>query len=203
MRKAFSIVIVFIFAATSAHAQYYRVGSGFVVSLPMDNMKLGGGFEIFVEYKSESTFSFRTNGGFSIAKFKDVNPYVNDLDYSLYWLDGTIILTPFQIIYEPYIGAGIGYYFFSTEELKESTTATGIYSPQKLSNKFSYHIKAGFVIPLSESIKLHFQGKYLLMDRTIIVNAKENINDEIRESTIEEKFDLSNLFITAGIILKI
>ncbi|MCZ7603011.1 MAG: OmpW family outer membrane protein [Melioribacteraceae bacterium] len=203
MRKVLFILIIFIAATTISLAQFYRVGSGFVISLPADNVKFGGGFEVFVEYKNESIFSFRTNGGFVITKFEDVNPYVSDIDYSLYWLDGSVILTPFKIIFEPYLGAGIGYYFFSTEEFNEVSTATGIYFPQKLSNKFSYHVKAGFTIPLNESIKLHLQGKYLLMDRTIIVNAEEIVNDEIRKSTIEEKFDLSNLFITAGIILKI
>ena len=203
MKKGIFIISFFLVLVSTQTAQHYRVGSGFTVGLPNNNQNLGGGFNLFVEYKSTSPFSFRTSGGFSISKFKDSNPYTNGKTTSLYWIEGSLIYAPFQSEYEPYIGGGIGYYFITAEDFNEVKTLTGNYSPQELSNKFSYHAEAGFIYPISESIKLHAQVKYLYLPKEIIIQSEETINEELIKRTIEEDFDLSTIYITVGLVFKI
>lgn len=196
-------LVLFLITMTTSFSQHYQVGAGFTAGMPNDYANLSGGFNLFVEYKTDSPLSFRTAGGFVITKFNDTNPYLTELTYSLYWLEGSLIYSPIQSEFEPYIGGGIGYYFITTDDFKELKTTTGNYTPKDLSNKFSYHAKAGFVIPLSESIKLYAQAKYVFLDKKLIVHAEELINKEIQKSTFESDLDLSSVFITAGLILRI
>lgn len=195
--------ILFLFCLSNLFAQHYRVGAGFTASLPNDELKFGGGFEMYVEYKTESPFSFRTGGGFAISKFKDANPYVSDISYSLYWLEGSLIYFPIKSDFEPYLGGGIGYYFIATEEFNIIKTFAGNFEPEELSNKFSFNTKVGFIYPLSESIKLNLQAKYLWFNRKIIVHSEEIINEEIRKKTFENDLDLSSVFLTLGVVIKI
>jgi opacity protein-like surface antigen len=197
-------LVCFLFSMTTLFSQHYQVGAGFTAGLPNDNANLSGGFNLFIEYKTDSPLSFRTAGGFAVTKFKDANLYLSELTYSLYWLEGSLIYMPIQSEYEPYIGGGIGYYFIATDDFKEIKTTTGNYTPIELSNKFSYHAKAGFAIPLSKSIKLFSKAKYVFLDKKLIVHAEEfGVDKVLRNHTFEEDLDLSSLFITVGLILKI
>ena len=203
MKKKIFIFSSFLILAATLTAQHYRVGAGFTVALPNDNQNIGGGFNLFVEYKSAAQFSFRTSGGFAISKFSDSNPYTNGKTTSLYWLEGTVIYNPFQSEYEPYLGVGIGNYFITAEDFNEVKTNTGNYSPQELKSKFSYHAVIGFIYPLSESIKLNAQAKYLYLPHEIIVKAEETIKEVVIERTFEEDFNLSSIYLTLGVVIKI
>lgn len=197
------ILVFLILFSMSISAQHYRVGSGLVMGLPNDYAKASGGFGLFVEYKSESEISFRSEAGFTITNFKEENVYLADRFYALYWLEGSLVYYPFITEYEPFISGGIGYYFFSTNDFNKISTATQRLEPGQFSNKFSYHIKTGFALPLSGSIKLIFQTKYLLLKQNLIVLSEELINDSIRKRTFDSELDLSTIFITVGAIIKI
>lgn len=203
MKKKILATVFFFLLITPLYAQHYRVGAGFIAGLPNDNLKLSGGFDLFVEYKTESQFLFRTEGGFAVSKFKDANPYISDINYSLYWLEGSLVYLPIRSEYEPFIGGGIGYYFIAHEDFNQLKTFTGEFNPQKLSNKFSYHAKVGFIYPLSKSFKLQIQAKYLWLDRKIIVQSEEIIDEELNRNTAEEDLDLSTVYLTLGVVIKI
>jgi len=197
------ILIFLILFSLPVSAQHYRVGSGLVMGLPNDYAKASGGFGLFVEYKSESKISFRSDAGFTITSFKDENVYLADRFYALYWLEGSLVYYPFITEYEPFISGGIGYYFFSTKDFHTISTANQTFEPGQFSNKFSYHIKTGFVFPLNENIKLFFQAKYLLLKQNLLVLSEELINDEIRKRTLDSELDLNIIFIKVGTIIKI
>ncbi len=197
-------VFLFFILLTSLFAQQYRVGAGFSAGLPTDNTKAAAGFDVFVEYFSESLFSFRTGGGFSTTKFTDSNIYLDDVNYQLYWLEGTLTYYPLRTNeFVPYIGAGVGYYMISQDDFNEVRTYLGNFQPQNFSSKFSYHAVTGFVIPVHQSIKIHLQGKYLLFKQNLVIQVEEFIDGEIRPSSIESDVDLSTFYITAGVIINI
>lgn len=199
MRKITLVLLIVL----SVSAQHYRAGAGFTAGLPNDNSKVNGGFNIFLEYLTESPLSFRTSGGFAITKFSDSNPYLNDVNYWLYWIEGSLMYFPIQSDWQPYLGGGIGYYIINTEELNEVRTTTGNYIPQALSSKVSYHIKAGFSYPIQESIRLHIGGKYLFLKEKFIVEGEEIIDNQVRSNSSETEIDLSTLYLTLGVILRI
>ncbi len=183
MKKAGGIALLFLSFSFSTFAQHYRVGAGLTAALPADYTKFGGGFDIFVEYKTDSPLSFRTGGGFTIAKFNDENFYLNDLNTSFYWIEGSLIYYPVKTVFEPFVGGGVGYYIISHEEFNSIKTYNGNFTPADFNSKFSYHVKAGFAYPVHPSIKIQLQGKYVLFDQNMVIRTEELIDDEIMTNT--------------------
>jgi len=202
MRTIVKVFIYFVIVL-SLSAQNYRAGAGYTAGLENDFVKPSGGFDFFLEYISESPLFFRTSGGFTNTKFSDSSPFLNDVKYSLYWIEGSLMYLVVKSKAEPYIGAGIGYYIINTEDFNEIKTETGNYIPQEFSSKVSYHLRAGISYPIHRSVKLHFQAKYLFLKENLVVDGEEIVDDNTLRNSSDTQIDLSTLYITIGIILKI
>jgi hypothetical protein len=196
-------VIIFFVIVVSLSAQHYRAGAGLTAGFPNDYAKAYGGFDLFIEYIHESPLFFRTSGGFAVTKFSDYDPYIHDVKYSLYWIEGSLMYLLLKSDAELYIGGGIGYYIINAEDFNEVQTFTGHYIPKEFSNKVSYHIKAGLSYPIHRCVKLHFQAKYLFLKENLVVEEEEIVNDKVIRNSWETEIDFSTLFVTLGIILKI
>lgn len=203
MKRIIHLLILFFLVYSFSYSQHYRVGAGFGTSLPTSYTEIGGGVNFFVEYISTSPFSFRTSGGFAISKFNNENHYLEGKNYFLYWLEGSLMYYPFKEGMEIGLGPGFGYYAFDHEEFNAFENSISVYVPGGFSNKITYHIYLSLSYPVHESIKLNLQAKYLFLYQNLVAAGTELVNNELIQRTIDNEFNLSNLNIFVGVILRI
>lgn len=193
----FLAISLFFFLTSLSFSKHYSIGGGLSYATENNNVKSAAGFEANLTFLTESAIAVRA----SVGKFGS-NVKVDKLsegNYSLLWLEGTIIARAKSSSVQPYGGLGFGYYITEHELSSRMTNAfisQGIRVKEDIEDNLGIHIRGGINIPISTTVDRNAELKYVFLNPKANVEATDL--STFQTATVSEEIDLSTLFIVVG-----
>ena len=179
-------------------AQSYTVGGGLSYATDNTNAKGNIGFEGNFTFLTESIVAIRASVGRYGSDTK-VN-IISEGDYSLLWLEGTLLLQGKSPKVQPYGGIGGGYYITSHElssRLNNILSLLGVRAKEDIQDVFGIHFRGGLNVPVSPTVALNLDLKYVILKPDVKVEATNLYT--FRTASVTESLDLSTFIIGFGI----
>ena len=213
MRRSILLVLILLSVLFSpqistAHKFMLGGGAGFV----MKNTNAEGGISYggCLTYQMDNMFGFKTSVGRyssqTIVKRLQQGGYsrLSDGDYSLLWIEESIIIRKERQGVQPYIGGGAGYYITEHGLSSEAKTWLAGYHyelVEDIDDIFSMHLRIGLNIAASPQVSVSVDYKYAFVNPVLkatltdlITSEKYYINEEIDLGVKGFSVDLSLVF---------
>ena len=195
------LISTIILGQTQRQSLPYRLGGGLSVVSENDNVEGGNGFNAFIDYPLQESMTIKTSiGKYSSDTKVDI---LSEGDYSLLWIEGSLLFsgTKFKIL--PYGGGGGGYYIFThdiSSNVKNALMQLGLRAEEEIQNTFGIHIRGGANIELSPTLQLNADAKYVFLKPKL--DAKVTELSTFTSVTDDYDLELNTLIISIGLIVK-
>lgn len=193
-----SISLAVLFLPQLSAPQNFEAGGGIAIVTANDNLKGGVGFGVHLDYVMPKLVLFRTSVGWYGTDTKV--DMLSEGDYSLLWIEESILIRAPGPAVRPYGGAGAGYYQTDHELSSNAQNALlrfGLRGKEEIDNVFGLHLRGGVNIAVSPRVSLNVDGKYAFLKPKV----KATITDlsTYETGTNEAKVDLGTLFFNVGL----
>ena len=179
----------------------YSFGGGVALVSENDNVAGANGYNIFLDVLLPKQPSFK----FALGKYssKTKVDVLSAGDFSMQWVEGSIIFSHSVSKLQPYIGSGVGYYLFThnlSEDLKSALLEQGLRAEENIQNKVGYNIQGGLNINLSQDLEFSADVKYVFIQPKLAVK----VTSIYSYDTFTDSNDLkmNTILIDVGVRLK-
>lgn len=195
---AISISLTVLFLPQLSATQSFEAGGSIAIVTANDNLKGGVGFGVHLDYVMPKLVLFRTSVGWYGTDTKV--DMLSEGDYSLLWIEESILIRGRGPVVRPYGGGGVGYYQTDHELSSNAQNALlrlGLRGKEEIDNVFGIHVRGGVNVVVSPRVCLNVDGKYAFIKPKV----KATVTDlSTYQSAINEgKIDLGALFFNVGL----
>jgi len=170
----------------------YNIGGGLCYAAENSNIKSGIGFDANITFLTDNIIAIRA----SIGRY-ETDVKVNKLsegNYSLLWIEGTMLLRSQSPIIQPYGGLGVGYYITGHElssNVDRFFAQYGLLGKEDIQDNIGIHLRSGLDIPISWTMSINLDIKYIFLKPNVKVKVTNLYTSESVKVT--EAVDLSTL----------
>ncbi len=200
--KKTAAAIIFICSFTILRAQNFELNAGPIIGFENQNLKSNIGVELGFEYLTKYHISLRSTIGRYKTKLKKGSPYYNQINFMNSWFEESILILPLGGVFQPYVGAGFGYYVLDRQAYSP-TLSNEDYSilTEKLDNKLALNLSAGLKMFFNERFGFLVDGKYVFL-KSESSEVLLKYTDTTRLD-LNENLKLNTFFFKMGIIIKL
>jgi len=108
LKKLILVVVFLSLCVGRIFSQQFYIGGGLNLSAKSKNLSSGGGANLFLEYKPNTSYSFRGQYNIVLSEYSNLN--LTGYDDILTSIDVAFLYYPFDFDIEPYCGLDLGYY---------------------------------------------------------------------------------------------
>jgi hypothetical protein len=209
MRKMISIVLILVATLSSAlHGGEPRLFPGASVTLVPASENLDGatGFDIHLDYVFHPFLMLKAAGGRFSTATKGVDDYLIsgrllEGDYTLTWIEASVLLTIETTVAKAYAGLGAGYNISDLEISQELQDYAAEVNNRRLTQDIDdivvLHVRAGALAKLSPMVYLYVDAKYTFLNPTTNPSAESLDGTQLETST--SNVDLNTLQLNIGL----
>ena len=200
MKKLIFLILLNLLLFHFSFAREFNLG--LLISHPneSDNSEGGLGYSIYFEKVTENEVDYRlTYGGFSSETKVDI---LSQGDYHLDWLELTVLLKSKKSKVQPYVGIGVGYYFFDhslSDYANRFLYVNGYSAKEEIHDIMSVHFIGGISFEIFSGVAIETNLKYLYLYPKVDIEIR-NLNTNIT-NTYERKVLLNTLQFNMGIVI--
>lgn len=197
-----TVILILTLGTITSNAQNYSLGGNINYAIENDNATGGVGFEGNFTFYTESIIAIRASVGRYASDTKIDK--LSEGDYSLLWMEGTLLIQAKTINIQPYIGLGGGYYITGHElssNVKNALSLLGLRGKEEIADMFSIHLRGGLNINVAPTVALNADIKYVFLKPEVKVEITNLYNYQTVSAT--EKVDLSTVVLGFGVTVRI
>ena len=198
----FVTLLLSIFIYSISFTQQYAIGGGLSYAIENSNVKGAAGFEAHFTFLTESALAVRASVGRFGSEVKVDK--LTEGDYSLLWIEGTLLAQAKGGSVQPYGGLGIGYYITGHEissKVNNAFYSIGLRVKEDIEDIAGIHLRGGINIPVSATVDFNADVKYVFLKPKD--NAEATNLQTFQSATNSLEVDLSTLFINVGFSIRL